>query len=62
MLAHKAYLNDHVITLASMNPSAMSIFSQIRTRSGTITVIGRKSAFNPWESVMATSSKVFLSK
>lgn len=34
-------------TLASIKPSAMSMFSQMRTRSGTMTVIGRKRAFKP---------------
>jgi len=33
--------------LASSKPSAINIFSQINSRSGTTTVIGLKSAFNP---------------
>ena len=33
--------------LASSNPSAMSIFSHINSKSGTTTVIGLNNAFNP---------------
>ena len=34
-------------TFASTKPSAMSMFSQISSKSGTTTVIGLNSAFNP---------------
>jgi len=33
--------------LAATKPSAMSMFSQINSRSGTTTVIGLNNAFNP---------------
>lgn len=48
-LAQRTTQLQHTVTrtLASMKPSAISIFSQMRTRSGTMTVIGRKSAFSP---------------
>jgi hypothetical protein len=38
---------EHARTLAVTKPSAMSMFSQMSTRSGTMTVMGRKSALRP---------------